>query len=168
MSPRVFSFLTIIAFGVNGAALAADRQLAGRVLRVIDGDSLVLDVRGSQYRVELTDIDAPELNQPWGVAAADRLQHSLTGRFVVVYWSGTVDDGRIEGRLTSKNRDIALDLLYEGLAWCTLGVVTEFPDQGRPYRDAEAVAREAHRGLWSDERSIPPWEWREQRLRPFD
>jgi endonuclease YncB( thermonuclease family) len=152
----------LFLFTIAGHAYSDDHQLPGRVLRVIDGDSLILDVRGSHYRIELADIDAPELNQPWGRAAADWLHRSLTGSFAVVHWTGKVDDHQVVGKLISRNRDIALELLHEGLAWCSQGVVTEFPDQGRPYREAEAGARQAHRGLWSDEQAIPPWEWRTQ------
>ena len=163
MSLRVIALLMITALALSGAAQAVDRQLPGRVLWVVDGDSLVLDVGGSQYRIELSGIDAPELNQAWGQAAADRLKHALTGGFVVVDSADTAPDGRVHGRLTYKNRDNGLDLLHEGLAWCTIGPVTETPyDTNHPYRDAEAEARQARRGLWSDEHAIPPWEWRKQ------
>jgi len=163
MSLRVIALLTITALALNGAVEAVDRQLPGRVLWVVDGDSLVLDVRGSQYRIELAGIDAPELNQPWGQAAADRLKRALTGGFIVVDSADTAPDGQVHGRLTFKNRDIGLDLLHEGLAWCTLGQVAESPFDGHhPYRDAESAARQARRGLWSDEHAIPPWEWRKQ------
>ncbi len=78
---------------------AADYQLPGRVLRIVDGDSLVLDVQGSQYRIELWGIDAPERNQPWGEAAADQLNRTLTGSFVNIRVDGGGDEGRIAGRL---------------------------------------------------------------------
>jgi endonuclease YncB( thermonuclease family) len=163
MSLRVIALLTITALALSGAVGAVDRQLPGRVLWVVDGDSLVLDVRGSQYRIELSGIDAPELNQPWGQAAADRLKRALTGRFVVVESADFAPEGQVHGRLSYANRDIGLDLLHEGLAWCTIGPVTEIPyDTNHPYRDAESAARQARRGLWSDEHAVPPWEWRRQ------
>jgi endonuclease YncB( thermonuclease family) len=169
MSFRVIALLTITVLALGGAVEAVDRQLPGRVLWVLDGDSLVLDVRGSQYRIELSGIDAPELNQPWGQAAADRLKQALTGGFIVVDSAYTAPDGRVRGRVTYKNRDVGLDLLLEGLAWSTIGPVTETPyETNHPYRDAAAAARQARRGLWSDEHPVPPWEWREQRFQPFN
>jgi endonuclease YncB( thermonuclease family) len=148
---------TLVA--AHGIALAGS-QLPGRVLRVIDGDSLVLEVRGAQYRVELADIDAPELNQPWGTNAAERLNAAVVGLFVVV--EGRPLDRGIRGRVVVRGRDVALDLLYDGLAWSTLPVD---PQQyvAHPYSEAERQAREAGRGLWSDERPVPPWEWRSGR-----
>ena len=158
---RISTLLLLIS--CCAALPAADRQLPGRVIHILDGDSLMIDVRGGQYRIELEDIDAPELNQPWGQIVTDRLRRELTGRFVVLHWKKTLADGRVQGRLFLSNRDIGMDLLLDGLAWCTLGDVTEVPDQNRPYRAAEAQARMLRRGLWSDKAPVPPWEWRSGR-----
>jgi len=157
MPARCRFALATLPFLACSLALAADMQLPGRVLRVVDGDSLVLDVRGSLYRIELADIDAPELNQPWGTTAADRLNATLAGMFVVV--SGEVVDQTVRGRVVFKGRDVALDLLYDGLAWSTVTVDPQaaFP---HPYSAAQQQAQDARRGLWSDEGSIPPWAWR--------
>jgi endonuclease YncB( thermonuclease family) len=78
-------------------------------------------------------------------------------------------EGQVRGRVTYKNRDVGLDLLHEGLAWSTIGPITETPHEtNHPYRDAEAAARQARRGLWSDKHPVAPWEWREQRFQPFN
>jgi len=160
---RIKYCLAAVLFSVSSLSEAADRQLPGRVLWVVDGDRLVLDVRGSQYRIELAGIDAPELNQPWGPAAADRLKRALTGGFIVVDSADIAPDGQVRGRVTYKNRDVGLDLLLEGLAWSTIGPITDTPYDGNHlYRDAEAAAHQARRGLWSDEHTVPPWEWRRQ------
>lgn len=147
------------------APVPADWQLPGRVLRVIDGDSLILEVRGSRYQVELAGIDAPELNQPWGGSAADSLNSLLTGRFVVV--SGEASGPTITGGVHFKDRDVALDLLHDGLAWSTVP-----PDPPHavphPYNATQDQARAARRGLWSDDHPVAPWDWRAGRSRPDD
>ncbi|MGB5199944.1 MAG: thermonuclease family protein [Sedimenticolaceae bacterium] len=142
---------------LSSLAPAADNQLPGRVLRIVDGDSLVLDVQGSQYRIELWGIDAPERNQPWGEAAADQLNRTLTGSFVNVRIS------KKGGRIALRGRDVALDLLYDGLAWSVIPE-SQSPDQAEhPYNLAQRQASAARRGLWSDEHPVPPWEWRNRR-----
>ena len=147
------------------ASTFADNQLAGRVLRIIDGDSLVLELQGSQHRVDLWGIAAPERNQPWGGAAADQLNRALTGRFVNVRVQGGRDDGRFSGLVMLRGRDVGLDLLRNGLAWSAV------PDRGyshlteHPYTLAQRQAIAARRGLWSDDRPIPPWVWRDRRPR---
>ena len=124
---------------------AAERQLPGRVVRVVDGDSLVLDVRGSHHRVDLAGIDAPELNQPWGTTAAAQLGRLLTGAFVVVEGLRDTRDGNPAGAITFMGRDVAYDLLYDGLAWSTIPLdtmrATDLP--GHPYTAAETAARAA-------------------------
>jgi len=158
------TLLILLAF--TGSAATAEYRLPGRVLFVVDGDSLVLDVRGSQYRIELDEIDAPELNQPWGPEASEWLSRSLTGRFVVVQQRQTLADGRVRGRVMFGGRDVGLDLLHEGLAWHALEPATGLPDQNAAYRDAEDTARSHQVGLWADESPVPPWKWRRPGVRP--
>lgn len=148
---------------ICGTSHTADYQLPGRVLRIIDGDSLVLDVQGSQYRIELWGIDAPEGNQPWGEAAADQLNRTLTGSFVNVRIDGGGSDGRVAGRVMLRGRDVALDLLYDGLAWSVIPE-SQSPDQAEhPYTLAQRQASAAQSGLWSDDHPVPPWVWRNRR-----
>jgi endonuclease YncB( thermonuclease family) len=162
MSSTKIPLLLTAFLGLCAISPAADHQLPGRVLRVADGDSLVLEVGGGQYQIELAGIDAPELNQPWGPAAADRLNSSLTGAFVVVARAYRGTDGRTTGTVVFKDRDIALDLLYDGLAWSTIETLTKTPGPAHPYTEAERRARVARRGLWSDDEPVPPWDWRRQ------
>jgi len=53
---------------------------------------------------------------------------------------------------------VALELLKMGLAWHDPRYAPKRDD----YAKAEADARKAKRGLWSDENPTPPWEWRKQ------
>jgi len=161
--PHLFTAILLCVACVPAGA--AGYQLPGRVLRVIDGDSLVMDVRGSLYQVELAGIDAPELNQPWGLTAAQQLQTTLTGMFVVV--DGSTRGTTIEGSVVFKGRDVALDMLYDGLAWSTIPDDQQHP-AGHPYPDAQREARAAHRGLWSDPEPVAPWDWRRGHNRPVD
>ena len=160
MSTHLPRLLAITLLFACAATHAGGLQLPGRVLRVIDGDSLVLDVRGSQYQVELAGIDAPELDQPWGPVAAERLYTLLTGAFIVVDAAGTVGYQPVIGSVVFSGRDVALGQLYDGLAWSTSGAGPQSPHANNTYADAQAQARAARRGLWSDEHPIPPWEWR--------
>lgn len=70
---------------LSSASLGA--TLAGRVKRIVDGDTLVITSQGYDYRIRLAGIDAPERNQPWGEAATRELRRQVAGRFVVVDWN---------------------------------------------------------------------------------
>lgn len=159
-----FAWFAVCCFLLSGGAShAAERHLPGRVLRIIDGDSLVLDVQGSQYRIELWGIDAPERNQPWGEAAADQLNRTLTGSFVNIRVDGGGDEGRFAGRVMLRDRDVGLDLLYDGLAWSAVPGDATHQQAEHPYDLAQRQASAARRGLWSDDHPVPPWVWRDGR-----
>ncbi len=154
---RNFVLLTTLLLAAGSSA----RQLPGQVLRIVDGDSLILQVGHAQYGIEIAGIDAPEPNQPWGGKAADRLRHTLVGAFVVV--TSELSDGYwLTGRITYKDRDIGLDLIRDGLAWQTRVTQNALPED-HPYATAERLARHERRGLWSDPQPVAPWKWRESR-----
>ena len=46
----------------------------GRVVYVVDGDSIHLKVGREKHKVRLTGIDTPESNQPWGYEAGKALK----------------------------------------------------------------------------------------------
>ena len=71
---------------------------------------------------DLAGVDAPEANQPWGQTAADRLGRQLTGAFVVVGRLRDDGSGGLSGEIVFEGRDVARDLLYDGLAWSTIPV----------------------------------------------
>lgn len=159
MLPRVRLITALAALAAAQPCHTGD-QLPGRVLRVIDGDSLVLDVRGGHFRVELAGIDAPELNQAWGEAAASYLYRTLTGAFVVVDRVRFDASGAAHGTIITRGRDLAEGLLHQGLAWSVAAPRASDADSDHSYAVAEQQARKARRGLWSDEHPVPPWEWR--------
>src|SRR5262245_44519426 len=56
----------------------------GPLVRVKDGDSLVIKVQGVAMDFRLADIDAPELEQPYGRAAKRELATLVTGQQLVM------------------------------------------------------------------------------------
>jgi micrococcal nuclease len=62
------------------APAMAHTVLQGRVLRVVDGDTLVVLVSGKAERVRLRNVWAPERNQPGGAEATAALKDRCDGR----------------------------------------------------------------------------------------
>jgi endonuclease YncB( thermonuclease family) len=146
------------------SAVGLSATLPGQVSRIVDGDRIVVTSQGSDYRIRLGGMDAPELNQPWGVAAAQALRRRLAGRFVVVDWSGTDRSQYRIGVVRLNGEDQNLYMLYQGLAWYDPHYGIPQDEEGRRrYAAAENEAREAGLGLWSDRDPIPPWDWRRMR-----
>ncbi|AVM46661.1 hypothetical protein C5Q97_18860 [Victivallales bacterium CCUG 44730] len=141
------------------AALLACDLCAGplrlRAEACVDGDTFAASREARVIR--LWGIDAPELNQPWGKAAKAALEEFLRKRELSITVKGK-SFGRTVGIVRSDRRDVALELLKMGLAWHDPRYAPKRDD----YAKAEADARKAKRGLWSDENPTPPWEWRKQ------
>ena len=139
--------------------------LTGRVVRVTDGDTIVvLDSSNAQHKIRLTGIDAPERKQAFGTKSKEHLSDSVAGKFVVVDYSKRDYFKRILGKLLLNDRDMNLEQVRAGLAWHYKKYQKEQTQSDRElYSDAEIEAREAGRGLWRDPEPVPPWEQRKRK-----
>lgn len=125
------------------------------VLRVKDGDSIVVSSAGRKVNVRIADMDAPELGQAYGVQARDALVSLVGGREVHLELVGGDVYRRIVANVYVEGRDVAAELVGQGLAW----VRRAYAPAARLIR-LEDDARAARRGLWADANPIPPWVWR--------
>jgi endonuclease YncB( thermonuclease family) len=134
-----------------------------RVVGVLDGNTLSVSntSTGQQVYVRLRGIDAPEMQQPGGAAARQSLASLVAGKTVRVEFKSTDKMGTVEGRVVLNGDDVNLAQLGAGMAWFHTAYYNELSDdQKKLYRDAEAEARKARRGLWKDDAPSPPWEYR--------
>lgn len=147
--------------------LAPSGSIEGRAIGVADGDTLTLLTQTPQgpveRRVRLAGIDAPESRQPFGQRAQQMLASLCFGQPARLDLDGTDRYGRLIAHVYCADSAHSANemLLQAGLAWAYT--------QYRPpaaYVQAEAEARAARRGLWSDPQPVPPWEWRLRNRRP--
>ena len=103
----------------------------------------------------LQGIDAPELGQPFGRVARDRLAELVKGHDVRVSSRAKDRYGRVLAELELEHREIGRTLVAEGMAWH----YTRF-SRDPALAAAEREARAGRRGLWADPAPVPPWEWR--------
>lgn len=130
---------------------------AWRVEAVNDGDTVTcIDAAGKQVRIRLVRIDAPELDQPMGREARAALATKLGGGVVRVEGESRDQHGRLLGTLLVGDRDVNREMVAEGWAWAFTGFAED-----DDLVAAEAEARRARRGLWSDPQPMPPGRWRE-------
>jgi len=149
--------LLVSAFSVSSAA-----TLAGRTVRVTDGDTIViLSEENAQHKIRLQGIDAPERSQAYGKKSKEHLSKSVAGRFVVVEYDKKDRYGRIVGKVLVGGKDVCLEQVIAGFAWHYKKYQNEQAASDRQrYADAENEAREAKRGLWQDAHAIAPWDYR--------
>jgi endonuclease YncB( thermonuclease family) len=135
----------------------------GAVKRIWGGDNFEIEENDRLHFAYMRGIDAPESGQ-FGHEAAidliDKLAKSGTVKIDVInrdQWKREVCEMTFV--VAGKEIDPAMELLEKGLAWFDH---SESPRSQR-YRDAEAKARDAKIGIWSQPDPVPPWEYWERR-----
>lgn len=154
-------FLIVLLLGCSIQSYAD--TLTGRVVRVIDGDTIVvLDADDTQHKIRLTGIDAPERGQAYGTKSKEHLSDSVAGEIVIVEYDKNDRYGRILGKVLLGDDDMNLEQIRAGLAWHYKNYQSEQAIVDRvAYSDAEMDARRHELGLWDDRDQVPPWDYRQ-------
>ena len=152
---RLSSTIVGILLVVPIQALAGTEFVA-RVLTVHEGDRLTIHYQERNQTIVLRDVDCPELKQPYGKQAKHAAAVYLANRDVLVRELKKDQRGRMTADiLLPDGRNIAYELVKEGLAWVQPGEVHD-----PVLKDMEELARASKHGLWSEPDPIPPWKWK--------
>ena len=90
----------------------------GRVVGVIDGDTIEMLINEKIVEVMLSGIDAPEPNQAFGQEAREYLSNLIYGKFVELESEGLDRYGRTIGNLfTTDGVWVNRFLVINGMAW---------------------------------------------------
>jgi endonuclease YncB( thermonuclease family)/methylphosphotriester-DNA--protein-cysteine methyltransferase len=138
--------------------------IEGKVINVHDGDTVtLLDQNNRKTNIRLQGIDAPELKQAFGAAAQENLSRLVLGKQVTIYWTKLDKYRRTVGTIMLDGRDVNIEQVKAGVAWHFKKYEDEqTPEDRRTYAVAEQEARAAKLGLWSDEKSMAPGDWRQE------
>ena len=126
-----------------------------KIKRVVDGDTVHVFYQDEVYKIRLTEIDAPERDQPYGSNSTEYLKSLLKEGMVDVDISGTDRYGRKLGRLYWRGIDINRELVSAGYAWVYDQYVTD-----NSFYENQSKARNSKKGLWEDQNPLEPWNWR--------
>jgi endonuclease YncB( thermonuclease family) len=131
-------------------------EFTGRVIDVLDGDSIIVAHDNIEDQVRLNGIDAPEKNQAYGRKAKDFTSHLVLGKAVTVKEHEIDRDGRIVADvLLADGTHVNREVVKAGLAWWFWKY-----SEDHLLKDLELEARDGKRGLWRDPVPIPPWVFR--------
>ncbi len=93
-------YIPLVLFIFSWPVLSAD--IHGRVVRVLDGDTIeVMDSRKA-VRIRLVNIDAPEKKQDYGRWSTDMMKSLVVGKTVTVTYFQRDRYGRILGQVYGK------------------------------------------------------------------
>lgn len=161
-------FIALLAAGVLAMTLQSCRPLGITepepgsgdrvdVLRVIDGDTILIEDAAGEHRVRLIGIDTPELGRDgtpdecYAVEARTELEQLLAGRDITIRADSSQGDVDRHERLL---RHVEADGESSALVLIESGAGREYT-YGRPYagqsahRAADDAARASGAGLWT-------------------
>lgn len=155
MAISKYFLLLFCLFACNNPTKRQD-TFKGKVIGVKDGDTIEVLKDDNPIVIRLADIDCPEKSQPFGSNAKKFTSDFCFAREVTVISKGKYDRYK---RLiaTIKIDSISLNklLVLNGYAWH----FKKYSDNNE-FAILEQQARQLKKGLWADNNSIPPWEWR--------
>ncbi|MBS83224.1 MAG: nuclease [Gammaproteobacteria bacterium] len=152
----IFFFLFISATNVYSYEYKA------KVIKVIDGDTIVVNHGYSRIKIRLLYIDAPELDQEHGVDSKKFLYSLLNNKIVTI---NTEKKDRYQRQLSEiyiyENQIpvfINAKMIKSGNAW-----VYKNYRNNNYLINLENYAKTNKLGLWSGNLSIKPWEFRKNK-----
>lgn len=156
---RALATCAIVVLALAAPALARDLEPggSGRVVEVIDGDTVVLD---DGQEIRLVGMMAPKLSlgrahvptEPMAPEAKAALEDLVLGRQVTLWFGGNRRDRH--GRTLAHLRDEAGRWIQGAMIEAGFGRVYSFPDNRAMVAEMlalEGAARAAARGLWAED-----------------
>lgn len=149
------SFLLFIS--LCGIAIAG-QQISGKVVGVSDGDTITVLQNNQQFKVRIYGVDCPESSQAFGRKAKEFTSSMVFGKNVEVTVLDVDKYGRSVGVVKVDGKTVNEALLKNGYAW----LYTKYCDQPfcGAWKELEKQASGKKVGLWADQDSMPPWDWR--------
>ena len=147
----------IFASLIGLSSLANAAEFSGKVIAVLDGDTLMVIRDGHPVKVRFAEIDAPEKAQPFGMASKKSLSEMVMGKQIKVVTRAVDDYGRLVALVSVGELNVNHEQVRRGMAW-------EY-SRFHSNRELMALQREAQlakRGLWAEEGAIEPSQWRKQ------
>lgn len=135
------------------------KHLKGKIIRILDGDTVEMLYGELPIKLRLEHIDAPEKRgkQPFGNKAKIAISDLCFGQIVNVISDGKFDrNGRLIGVILNKDSlNVNKEMVRLGMAWHFKKYSHDMS-----YDLLEREARAAKVGLWSDPNPIAPWDYR--------
>lgn len=133
--------------------------ITGKVIKVLDGDTIDILYNNKPERIRFNGIDAPEKGMPHGQKAKQFVLDLAANKIVSVNVTDTDRYGRSIGDIIlSDGRNLNREVVRAGYAWHYV----KYSDDASLGK-LEAEARKAKRGLWQDKNPMAPWEWRKMK-----
>lgn len=153
----------VVLFWTFLSQLQAGEQAAeafsGSVMKIIDGDSLLIASGKKTIEVRLYGVDCPEYNQPFSHEAKALAREQVAGKRVLVQPQYYDSYGRMVAIVGYDDQTLNSQLVGAGLAWVYPRYCRKKICQS--WQKLEDTARENNRGLWGGAtQPVSPWKWK--------
>jgi endonuclease YncB( thermonuclease family) len=142
------------------------KTITGNVVAVHQGDTFTIQSvppNTKLYKIRLSNIDTPEIRQPFGLQAKGFTTNRILGKEIQVEYNMVDFYGRLIGSVVLPQGDVLNEeLVRAGLAWHYR--VIPSPSGLLERLQYEAWRRKA--GIWVESSPIPPWEFRREKVLP--
>ena len=129
-----------------------------KVIRVVDGDTIVVDYNGKYEKVRFLCVNTPESvhkdqkqNIPMGKVASNYTKHRLDGKYVDLEFEGKRRGyyGRLLAYIFVGDKNFNVELVRQGLSpyYTKYGLSQKYD---RKFRQAERYARQNKLNMWGD------------------
>lgn len=166
--------LTLLGWAWRAFASEVWQTHSYTVVRITDGDTFVATDGNIRFRVRIAGMDAPEKSQSFGKVATNALTTLIASNTVKIQTVGNGLDqyGRVLGQVFVNDKDVALDMIKQGLATYYRPRCVDYPaNKGsynydpRTYIEAEGQARARKTNFWSVAGNVLPCEFRKANKR---
>ena len=158
---KLLILIVLIAINIAGCKNAEVNEpvaaVVGKVVKVVDGDTLHIYSNKGTYKIRLSGIDAPERGQAYGKRAKEHLEFLVAGKQVIAIVESKDRYGRYVASVKVESKDVCAEMLAAGYAWHYKQY-----DNNKYYDELQHEAKKAKRGLWLDKKPQAPWEYRKE------
>lgn len=135
-------------------------NFSGKVVSVLDGDTIEVLHNNHPERIRLNGTDCPEKGEAFGTRAKQATLELSFGKEVAIQTHGKDKYGRtMADVLLGDGTNVSHTLVKEGWCWW----YRKYALGDTILEELETRARTAGIGLWADPHPVPSWEWRHRR-----
>ena len=146
----------ILALSLVASVLSAHTTIEN--IFVVDGDTIKGNIDSKRITIRLVEIDAPEMDQPFGVESKRFLEKLIENKKVTLIAQGKDRYGRTLGELFVNKDNINEKMVKSGFAW----VYDRYVKSSLLY-SYQDEAKSKTLGIWQSENPIAPWVWRRKK-----
>lgn len=156
------AIFVLIMLLLTGSAFS-QRKFGGRVVEVVDGKTVVIEMESGRLTAVLQYIEIPEKEQPLYWTVRTHLEKLVLGKSVEFYPQGIMT-GKTLGQLYTGGLDIAQQMLRDGAAWhISSDKSGQDSREESVYKENQDLAKGEKRGVWGIENLKPAWQFRAER-----